>query len=524
MATNTFGQDITQAGGSVIPTAPTAPTAPPPGIDSNGNSVWVSSPDLNPTIPVSGLSTTQTAIQIPQQPAVDTGASANASIPSVQSIVEGANTTTVADKQQSDLLNSIAKLTGSQQSLATQQITQENAAGIPALAATLTQLNNQLQGLNDQATKLQLDASVGGTIQNQNQQDAEGRGRTVGGNAPLLAGALRMNQIQQASIASQALTVKAAVYAAQGQYSIAKDAADKAAQVLFDATQQEINHQQALLAAIQPQLNKEQSARAVTLQANLADRQKQVDAQREDFKTGQALAIAAMKNFSSDSTAQFAAQQALKLNPSTPNYLQQVMALVGKYQNDPAKVAQDLADLDYKRSQTALNKAQTVKTNQEAQAASPTAMTAQVYNDRADTINLVNGILDDKHLSFALGGQNLNPFNYIPGNATQPVKAQIDQLIAKLSLDNRSKLKGSGAISDFESRTLEKSASSFNRSLSYNDAVKQLKQIRGVLTTLNGGTALVQVKDPVTGQTQNATADRDAITKMANAGLIIQYQ
>ncbi len=317
-----------------------------PGYDSQGNSVYVSNPALNPQLPsstvsVSGLVTPQTPINIPPAATVDTGATANASIPTPQSIVDNANAPTGADTQQSDLLKQIANLTGGQQSLATQQINQEGVAGVPALATTLRSLSAQLQGQNDQLSKLQVDASAGGTIQNANQEAAIGRGRTVGGNAPLLAGDLRKNQIQQASIATQALTTKAAYYAANNDYLNAKDAADKAAQVAFDATDQEIKHQQALLAAIQPQLNKEQTTRAALLSAQLQDRQTQIANQRDDFKTGQGLAITAMKNNPSDAQAQFAAQQALKLDPKDPNYRTKVANLVGKYQDNATQTALD---------------------------------------------------------------------------------------------------------------------------------------------------------------------------------------
>lgn len=293
-------------------------------------------------ISVTGLQTPQTPIQIPSTPAVNTGAVTNASvpIPTIDSIVNKAVAPTAADNEQSSLLSQIATITGNTKSLATQQDESENAGGIPALNTTLTSLNTQLQGLTDQATKLQNDASVGGTIQNQGELDATGL-RSEQGQAPLTTAALRTNQIQQAAIASQALTVKSAVYAAQGQYSIAKDAADKAAQVAFDASTQQINGLQAQLAALAPTLSKEQAAQAAALQAQLADRATQIQSQQSDFKTGQALAIAAMQNNPTDQAAQYAAQQALKIDPTDPQYLQKVTALVGNYQNDQVKAQLD---------------------------------------------------------------------------------------------------------------------------------------------------------------------------------------
>lgn len=149
---------------------------------------------------------------------------------------------------------------------------------------------------------------------------------------------------------------------------------------------------------------------------------------------------------------------------------------------------------------------------------------ANTYNERSDTLNLVNTALNDPNLRYAVGLQTWNPLNLIPGNAAQNVKAIISQVEAKLALDNRAKLKGSGAISDFESKTLQRAASSFNRSLPLTDAQKQLKQIKGVLTTLNGGQAQVIVKNPINGETGTAYADTAAINKMIQDGLVVEYQ
>lgn len=312
-------------------------------------------------ISVTGIQNPQTPIAIPATPAINTGATANASvpIPTIDSIINKTIAPTAADNQQSSLLNTIASITGGQKSLATQQAEQETAGGVPALNSTLTSLNTQLQGLNDQAAALQNDASQGGTIQNKVQLDNSGSGVTTASTNARTADALRTNQIQQASIASQALTVKSAVYAAQGQYTIAKQAADQAAQVAFDATTQQINGLQAQLAALAPTLSKEQATQAATLQAQLADRATQVANQQADFKTGQALAIAAMQNNPTDTAAQYAAQQALKIDPTDPQYLQKVTALVGQYQNDLVKRQLDtqLEKLQIASAQNSLNQA-----------------------------------------------------------------------------------------------------------------------------------------------------------------------
>lgn len=299
------------------------------------------------TITASSLAPTP-SVNFPPPPPVNTGLATNASIPSpIQdpaSLVNQAYAPTQADKQQTDIMSRIAQATGSQTPLSTLQVQQQNAYGVPDAAKTLNSLQTQLQGLNDQATALQNEAAY--TIPNQMQLSAQGRGVTEAGLAPLTASALRQNQIKQGAIATQALTVKAAYYAAQGNYAIAKEAADKAAQVAFDNSEQEIKGLKAQLDVLTPTLNKEEKGRAALLQVQLQDRQKQIDNQREDFKTGQAMAIAAMKFYADNPTVQFNAQQALKLDPSDPAYLQKVMGLVGSYQQDPLEMKYKQAQID----------------------------------------------------------------------------------------------------------------------------------------------------------------------------------
>lgn len=81
----------------------------------------------------------------------------------------------------------------------------------------------------------------------------------------------------------------------------------------------------------------------------------------------------------------------------------------------------------------------------------------------------------------------------IPGNPAQKTVNLFNQLQALLSLENRTKLKGSGAISDFEAKTLERAASSLGRNLSETDLRALLEELK---LTLNSG----QPTQPQQGQ------------------------
>lgn len=303
-------------------------------------------------------STTTPSFHFPTAtPSVGTSAqsanSANTSIPTPQSIIQQETQPTPAEATNTSLLQKVAALMQGKTSLATNQTNAESAAGIPAMTKTVNDLSTQIQGLADQSTALQNAAGAGGTIDNQEQNAATGRGITAGGLAPLHSADLRNNQIQQASIAAQALTLKSAYYAANGNLTLAKDAADKAGQVQFDAEVQQIDYMNSLIEANKPQMTKEEKGQADLVAAQLADRTNAINNAKADKVTGVGLAAAAMKNNPNDAAAQYAAQQVLAMNPDDPNYLNKVALLVGKYQQDPNAVALQIAQINNERANTA---------------------------------------------------------------------------------------------------------------------------------------------------------------------------
>lgn len=271
-------------------------------------------------------------------------------IPTAQSIIEEGNKQTPGEATNQSLLQKVAALIGQKQSQGTLTNNAEAAAGVPALQKTVNDLNTQLEGLTNQATDLANQASAGGAIQNQEQQGVLGRGVTAAGLAPQTAGDLRKNQIQQSAIASQALTLKSAIYGAQGNLSLAKDAADKAASAQYEDQQNEIDYQKALIDANLPQMTKEQKNQAALVQADLADRQSQIDNAKDDKKTIIALAAAAIKNNPNDPAAQYAAQQALAESNKPQPDLQAALGLVGKYQTDPLDTQLKIAQIQKARA------------------------------------------------------------------------------------------------------------------------------------------------------------------------------
>lgn len=111
----------------------------------------------------------------------------------------------------------------------------------------------------------------------------------------------------------------------------------------------------------------------------------------------------------------------------------------------------------------------------------------------------------------------------IPFTAGATTKNQYEQLKGLLALDSREKLKGSGAISDFESKTLERAASSIGRNQGEADFENNLRKIRGVFRTASGMTADVKVTNQL-GQVDQGELTRDEINDALRQGFSVEYQ
>lgn len=356
------------------------------------------SPQPSTTFDAGALSQPNQNVQFPTNPP-NTGTSAsnalsfNSTIPSPASIINEETTQTPAGSTNTSLLGKLAGLIGGQSSLATQQGQQEKAAGIPGLTKTVNDLTSQILALNDQSTALSAAAMPGGTIQNTEQNNAQGRGITAGGLAPQTSADLRNNQIQQSIIAQQSLVAKSAYYAANNNLTLAKDAADKAAQIAFDADTQKINYTKALIDANKPQMTKEEKAQADLVTAQLADRTRQLDEQKTDYTTGIGLINNAMKFNGQDPQAQLAIQAAQKVDPKDPQYLQKVGALLTQYQQDPVATQKALADLANTKANTANTYSQ-IADRANPNSKPPTA-TQTTYANYAPRLETADKIIND---------------------------------------------------------------------------------------------------------------------------------
>lgn len=143
-------------------------------------------------------------------------------------------------------------------------------------------------------------------------------------------------------------------------------------------------------------------------------------------------------------------------------------------------------------------------------------------SDMLSNLSLVESLLGNSSLGAITGVPA--PTAFLPGTQAQVAKNQYQQIKGILALDKRKLLKGSGQISDYESRVLDQAASALGRNLSDADFVKELKRIRGVFTTAAGLEAPVKVTNRATGEIIKASASRAEIDQLIAEGNQVEYE
>lgn len=162
--------------------------------------------------------------------------------------------------------------------------------------------------------------------------------------------------------------------------------------------------------------------------------------------------------------------------------------------------------------------------NQKASEASATATGKDA--EALGSMNLINTLIDNPNVDAIFGAiqGGLKLGNLDPRSNVQLARNQFNQVKGALALENRAKLKGQGAVSDFEGRTLESAASALGRNLGDAEGIRQLRQVRGAIATSHGLSADVLIYDPETKQSQTLLSDSAGIAKAIQDGLIVEYK
>lgn len=193
------------------------------------------------------------------------------------------------------------------------------------------------------------------------------------------------------------------------------------------------------------------------------------------------------------------------------------------YKLSQEKFAEDKRQFGVNQAQEnrkiAIEEAKATNENSSASLATKAAISGSL-----DGYQLASDLLDGGHTNEITGVKSIT--NLIPGlNAgANLAKNQFAQIKGMLSLENRQKMKGQGAVSDFEGKMLASAASSLDTNLSNTDFTNQLKKVRGVFATAAGMSTPVKVIDPKTRQAKTGSLDRAGIESAVGQGYLIEYQ
>lgn len=442
-----------------------------------------------------------------------------ASIP-ITDLTSAANQPTAAEQQQGTyenrFLSAINQLSGKESA----QYEAEKNAGLPAFQQQLTDINGQLTTLQNEAKAIPLRL----------QEQAQGRGITAGGLQPIQTAELRRNAINALSLSSVA-------QALQGNISLAQQQADRAVEVQFAPIEREIAYLREAMTINEKRMGREDQKRQRQLDIVLNERERMLANAKENQKIIIGWAAEALKLGNAPS---------LIINKALASKdPRQALAILAPYMSDPMEKEAALLDLDFKREQIKnaqynrylqgeelkLSKEKLAldreisfaKLQEEADKAS--SSNTETNQTRINAIDLANSILsaNTSSLTGVPGAGALLPSNALAKN-------QINQLRAMLALENRSKLKGSGAVSDYESRTLNQASSSLGEegwirssNLSDVDFTNEIKKVRGILTVMNGGTVNVIIRTP-DGQTKRGAVNREGLNTAAQKGYTVLFE
>lgn len=470
-----------------------------PNLEASGQALLNRNLTTQQITPTSPLNLNSTITQ-PTDNGSNIVTSASSTSADIQKYLDMVNSQQPSETQNTfnDLVKSLSgdtSLTGRGQA----QLSAEQSAGLPDFYKNLADVNSQITTRTAEYNKMLADMEVG----------VRGSGNTDIRSSLLYGQQGAVNRQGAAEIG----LLEARALGLQGKISAAQTAVNRAVDLMYQDREALYNQKLKQLELIQPMLNAEEKKRSDATAYALKNEADKLAEEKQTKKDIQNIAIEAAKN---------GAPQSVISSINNASSAIEAASLARDYLQDPL-------DVQYKKAQIAkmYQDIQDSKDNSPAAKAEQEKLVAQSV--LLDNVSLVDSILGDPNLSNVVGmktpGAWFNGFGAnMFGTKSVPALNKIKQLQGLLALENRAKLKGSGAISDFEARTLERSSSSFSRGLSNKDAVTELNKIRGVFATSAGLNANVKITDPSTGKSQIVSANRGGIEQAIIDGLTVEYQ
>ncbi len=257
-----------------------------------------------------------TPINMPQPPPVDNStpdglvSGAKTTSKAVdQTIADLTPTSTAADQQQQQILDSIASLTGQDANKGQDQVNAETTAGIPGMQTNLQNLQNELDASTAAYDKKYANAEIG---IGQTTSDVLGQ-----------QGAIRKSEAADIGV------TQAKISATQGNLTLAQNQVNRAIDLKYSTIEGQINVKKAQLDALMPTLNKEDKLTALAQQKVLNDQAQAVaDKKAQDLQI-QNMALDAIKSGADAQTVQ-------KIGQSTS--LEQATTIATQYADQAANL------------------------------------------------------------------------------------------------------------------------------------------------------------------------------------------
>ncbi len=314
---------------------------------------------------------------------------------------------------------------------------------------------------------------------------------------------------RQQEIISNGFNAQRAGYATQ--YAIASDNIEEATKYAEQAYNHGLSILQAKIGLVQDTLN-----RASTLS----------EREKSDYETVLKRAkevYDSRKKEQGDAIETYLSLSAKGVKGITPDMsIEQMSRLAGP---EVVRQAQEERALGISKTRAEIGAAQALTSQRVAETKKTLAETGQITSGGSRTDEILGNlsiVTDILKSPGAISGPIQT--GSIPFTGGAAIKNKYEQLKGILALDNRQKLKGSGAVSDFESRTLERASSALGRNLGEEEFSNELNRIKGVFQTAAGLQATVKITDPTTNQSSTIQANRAGINSALADGLTVEYQ
>lgn len=377
---------------------------------------------------------------------------------SLESLLAAFNAPTATEQEgadiQGDLLSSIAKL-GTK---GKRQAELEAQAGLPDQRKNLQDVINQLQGLQKESMAIPL----------QIQQQAQGKGVTAAGVAPIEAGRLRENTIKALGLAAIGQTF-------QNNIALAESSIDKALDVEFEPEETRYKMLEKFYEFNQDAITREESRRSTTLTTFLNERSRilgeakaDLDRKRADKKEIFDIGLIAQRNNADTATVQKIFEAKTR---------EDAVALAGNFMVDPKAKH----ELEGARLSNLLTQAQINRTLKETSLLGQVSASDRKAAEQAlktanesipvmqDKISIANALKNHSGMKGTVGPYKISRFTPFSPDKAKRVEfiGSVENLLSGLTLDNliAAKARGAtfGALSEGELGILAKSASSINQ-------------------------------------------------------------